>query len=139
MRLGLYYKNNAFLLRLDFTWRLFRAKRTICIQIQETKKYVFRNISNVSNLVAGACLLKLRFFQSPPRTGGRSNNLDGVRFDRFFLLLLIRPKCNNINHVWSHFCKILVVLKYLWANIFDTDICRSINIPKKTKYICTPL
>ena len=34
-------------------------------------------------------------------------------------------KCNNINHVWSHFYKILVVLKYhrrLWANIFDTDI-----------------
>ena len=46
-------------------------------------------------------------------------------------------KCNNINHVWSHFYKILVVLKYhrrLWANIFDTDICRSINIPKKPKY-----
>ena len=43
-------------------------------------------------------------------------------------------KCKNINLVWSHFCNILVVLKYhrcLWANIFDTDICRSINIPKK--------
>jgi hypothetical protein len=47
-------------------------------------------------------------------------------------------KCNNINHVWSHFYKILVVLKYRrrpWANIFDTDICRSINIPKNAKYI----
>ena len=46
-------------------------------------------------------------------------------------------KCDNINHVWSHFYKLLVVLKYhrrLWANIFDTDICRSINIPKKAKY-----
>ena len=46
-------------------------------------------------------------------------------------------KCNNINHVWSQFYKILVVLKYHrcpWANIFDTDICRSINIPKKAKY-----
>ena len=41
--------------------------------------------------------------------------------------------CNNINHVWSHVYKILVVLKYhrcTWANIFDTDICRSISIPK---------
>ena len=45
-------------------------------------------------------------------------------------------KCNNINHVWSHFYKILVVLKYHrrpWANIFDTDICRSMNIPKNAK------
>ena len=43
-------------------------------------------------------------------------------------------KCNNINHVWSHFYKILVVLKYHrhpWVNIFDTDMCRSINIPKE--------
>ena len=46
-------------------------------------------------------------------------------------------KCNNINHVWSHFCKILVVLKYHrrpWANISDRDICRSINIPNIAKY-----
>ena len=46
-------------------------------------------------------------------------------------------KCNNINYVWSHFYQILVVLKYhrrLWNNIFDTDISRSINIPKKAKY-----
>ena len=45
-------------------------------------------------------------------------------------------KCKNINHVWSHFCNLLVVLKYhrrLWANIFGTDIYRSINI-KKAKY-----
>ena len=36
-------------------------------------------------------------------------------------------KCNNIIHVWSHFYKILVLLKYdicPWANIFDTDIFR---------------
>ena len=49
-------------------------------------------------------------------------------------------KCNNINYVWSHFYQILVVLKYhrrLWNNIFDTDISRSINIPKNAKY--TPL
>ena len=42
-------------------------------------------------------------------------------------------KCNNINHVWSHSYKIVVVLKYHWlpwANIFDTDICRGINIQK---------
>ena len=48
----------------------------------------------------------------------------------------ITTKCNNINHVWNHFYKILVVLKYhicLWANIFETDIIRSINIPKKAK------
>ena len=31
-------------------------------------------------------------------------------------------KCNSKNHVWS---------QYL---CFDTDICRSINIPKKAKY-----
>ena len=46
-------------------------------------------------------------------------------------------KCNNINYVWSQFYKILVVLKYHrrpWVNIFDTSICRSINIPKKSKY-----
>ena len=46
-------------------------------------------------------------------------------------------KCNNINYVWSHFYQILVVLMYhrrLWNNIFDTDISRSINIPKKAKY-----
>ena len=46
-------------------------------------------------------------------------------------------KCNNINHVWSHFYKILVVLKYHrrpWANIFDPDIFRSINIEKNSKY-----
>ena len=49
-------------------------------------------------------------------------------------------KCNNINYVWSHFYQILVVLKYhrrLWNNIFNTDISRSINIPKNAKY--TPL
>ena len=39
-------------------------------------------------------------------------------------------KCNNINHVWSHFYNILVVLKYYrhtWANI-DTDISRCIKV-----------
>ena len=39
-------------------------------------------------------------------------------------------KCNNINHVWSRFYKILVILKYhrrLWGNVFDTDISRCIN------------
>ena len=48
--------------------------------------------------------------------------------------------CNDINHVWSHFYEILVVLKHhrrLWNNIFDTAISRSINIPKNAKY--TPL
>ena len=79
MRLGLCYKNNAFLLRLDFTWRLFRAKRTICIQIQETKKYVFRNISNVSNLVAGACLLGFPAGLSRP---GKSREGPGTGRDR---------------------------------------------------------
>ena len=47
-------------------------------------------------------------------------------------------KCNNINHVWSHFYKILVVLKYhrhLWANIFDTDISRCINTYIKVVYL----
>ena len=39
-------------------------------------------------------------------------------------------KCNNKNSVWSHLYQILVVLKHhrrLWANIFDTDISRSIS------------
>ena len=43
-------------------------------------------------------------------------------------------KCNNKNHDWNYFYKILVVLKYQrrpWANIFGTYICRSIDIPKK--------
>ena len=47
-------------------------------------------------------------------------------------------KYNNINHVWSHFYKILVVLKYhrrLWANIFDTDISRCINTYIKMVYL----
>ena len=46
-------------------------------------------------------------------------------------------KCNNLNYVWSHFYQILVVLTYhrrLWANIFDTDISRSINTKNKSKY-----
>ena len=46
--------------------------------------------------------------------------------------------CNNKNHVWSHFYKIWVVLKYhrrLWANIFDTDISRCINTYIRVVYI----
>ena len=46
-------------------------------------------------------------------------------------------KCNNINHVWNHFYKTLVVLKYYrcpWANIFDTDIFRYINTYIKLVY-----
>ena len=46
-------------------------------------------------------------------------------------------KFSNINHVWIHFYKLLVVLKYhrcLWVNIFNTNVCRSITIPKKAKY-----
>ena len=46
-----------------------------------------------------------------------------------------KTMCNNINCVWSHFYKMLVVLKYHrrpWANIFHTDICRRINIQKKS-------
>ena len=58
----------------------------------------------------------------------------------FKRILQTNTNCHNINHVSSHFYKILVVLKYhrrLGANIFDTIICRSMNIPKKAKY--TPL
>ena len=35
-------------------------------------------------------------------------------------------KCNNINHVWSHFYQILVVLKYhwhLWALYCTVPVC----------------
>ena len=49
-------------------------------------------------------------------------------------------KCNNMKYIWSHFYLILVVLKHhrrLWNNIFNTNISRSMNIPKKAK--CTPL
>ena len=47
-------------------------------------------------------------------------------------------KCNNINHVWSQFYKILVVLKYHrrpWVNIFDTVISRCINTYIKVVYL----
>ena len=45
-------------------------------------------------------------------------------------------KCNNLNHVWSNFYKILVVLKCnRWANIFDTDISRCINTYIKVVYL----
>ena len=70
---------------------------------------------------------------------GRSENPVGalcVRMD-FTRTFETTTKCNNINHVWIHFCKFLVVLKYyrrLSANIFDTDICWSINILKKAQY-----
>ncbi len=46
-------------------------------------------------------------------------------------------KCNDKDQFWSHFYKLLVIFKYHirpWDNIFDTDICRSINISKKAKY-----
>ena len=46
-------------------------------------------------------------------------------------------KCNNRNSVWNHPYQVLVVLKHhrrLWANIFDTDISRSINTQNKSKY-----
>ena len=49
-----------------------------------------------------------------------------------------KTKCNKINHVCSYFYKSLVVLKYhrcLWANIFDTDINRCINIYIKVVYL----
>ena len=75
--------------------------------------------------------------------GGREGDQEGGRalcvqmdFTRTFQTTTM---CNNINHVWRHFYKILVVLKYHrrpWANIFDTDSFRSINIPKNTN---TPL
>ena len=48
----------------------------------------------------------------------------------FYADVSTNARCNNINHVWSHFCKLLVILKYhrrLWANIFDTYISRCIN------------
>ena len=47
-------------------------------------------------------------------------------------------KCNNMNHVWSHFYKILVVLKYRrrpWVNIFGTDISRCIYTYIKVVYL----
>ena len=47
-------------------------------------------------------------------------------------------KCNNTNHVWSHFYKILVVLKYHrhpWGNIFDTDISKCINTYIKVVFL----
>ena len=47
-------------------------------------------------------------------------------------------KCNNVNHVWSHFDKFLIVLKYHrrpWVNIFDTDISRCINTYSKVVYL----
>ena len=67
--------------------------------------------------------------------GGRQGALC-IQMD-FTQTFQTNDECNKINHVWSHFCKSLVVLKYhnsLWTNIFDTHICMSINIPKKVKH-----
>ena len=47
-------------------------------------------------------------------------------------------KYNNVNYVWSHICKILVILKYHrhpWVNIFDTDISRCIITYIKVVYL----
>ena len=46
----------------------------------------------------------------------------------------VNAKCNNINHVWSHFYKILGVLKYHRCP-FDTDISRQINTNTKGIYL----
>ena len=67
-------------------------------------------------------------------TGGAGALCVQMDFTRTFEA---NTKCNNINYVWSHFYQTLVVLMYhrrLWNNNFDTDISRSINIPKKAKY-----
>ena len=48
-----------------------------------------------------------------------------------------QTKCNNINHVCSHFYNFFVILNYhrcLWANIFDTNIYRCINSYIKMVY-----
>ena len=66
-------------------------------------------------------------------TGGARKGAPCVQMD-FMRTFETTTKCNNINHVWNHFYKILVVLKYhrrLWANIFDTNISRCINIYNK--------
>ena len=55
----------------------------------------------------------------------------------FYANIWSQRQVQNINHVWGHFYKILVVLKYHrrpWGNIFDTDIGWSINIPKNAKH-----
>ena len=44
-------------------------------------------------------------------------------------------KCNNINHVWSHFYKVLVVLKSMISSIFDKDTSRCINTNVKVVYL----
>ena len=78
------------------------------------------NKSNYCHLSYVLCFLKWMFL-----------TLGNIHFKRTFQTT---TKCNNINHFWSQFYEILVVLKYhkrLWANIFDTDICRSITIKKR--------
>ena len=92
--------------------------------------YVTWNIPNTLESRAGETVLDMGMSLHPHCV------FHGVQMD-FTRTFQTNAKLNNINHVWSHFCKILVVLKYhrrLWANIFDTDICRSITIPKKAKY-----
>ena len=100
-------------------------------------------IMQVSNkLVSSIVYTNASFSDSVSWDGGRFEKGGGalcVQMD-FTRTFDANTKCNNINYVWSHFYQILVVLKHhrrLWNNIFDTDISRSINIPKIAKY--TPL
>ena len=67
--------------------------------------------------------------------GGRMALCVQIDFTRTFEA---NTKCNNKNHVWSHYYKFLVVLKYHrhpWVNIFDTDISRCINTYIKVVYL----
>ena len=78
------------------------------------------------------CIVNLHFGKFGPCPGALCVQMD---FTRTFEA---NTMCNNMNHVWSHFYKILVVLRYhrrLWVNIFDTDISRCINIYIKVVYL----
>ena len=57
---------------------------------------------------------------------------------KWILFEHLKPTGNNINHVWSQYYKVLVVLKYHrrpWVNIYDTDIFRCINTDIKMVYL----
>ena len=79
-------------------------------------------------------------FPDPPLKSSHGSTADQgalcVQMD-FMRTFQTNTKCNNINHVCSHFYNIFVILKYhrcLWANIFDTDIYRCINTYIKVVY-----
>ena len=83
-----------------------------------------------SDVLAKFAPLPLIGIVSLSKFGRRSHPPVPVISNGFYTDISNQHQVQQYNHVWSHFYKILVVLKWhrcLWANIFDTDISRCIN------------